>query len=344
MIFTSPLVDNARLLALLTCLLAPLMLQSADAASVEEWRKRSIYQVMTDRFAMSGQGGSHTIEQCTHDGMYCGGTWEGLIEHLDYIQGMNFNAVWISPVVRNLPQHTVDGEGYAGYWSQDLYSLNENFGYEHDLLRLVDALHSRDMLFMMDVVPNHMAYNGNATGEIDYEVFNPFNKAKYFHPFCPMDYSGENATALQECWLGSDEVPLVDLKTEDEEVAEMFGEWIEWMVETYKVDGLRIDAGVNVAPEFLSQFVERAGVFSTAEVYIEDVGIACDYQEAMGSVLNYPLYWPMTEAFQNGGSMADLKSMMDQQAEECPDVTSLTTFSEVGKKQIPVPVSQLTSP
>ncbi|GAB7363268.1 hypothetical protein MBLNU230_g3549t1 [Neophaeotheca triangularis] len=284
---------------------------------------------MTDRFAMSGQGGEHTIEHCQNFGLYCGGTWQGLMDNLDYIQGMNFNAIWVSPVVANLPQHTIDGEAYAGYWSQDIYGLNENFGSAYELKALVQAMHERDMYFMMDVVPNHMGYNGNVTNPIDYSVFSPFNDEKYYHPYCEMDYSGTNATALQECWLGSEEVPLVDLRTEDDEVADKFGDWIEWMVETYDVDGLRIDAGVNVGPDFLEKFVKRAGIFATAEVYIEDTTIACQYQEAMGSVLNYPLHWPMVAAFQKGGDGFDaLADMMKQQADSCPDVTTLATFSE----------------
>lgn len=60
--------------------------------SPAEWRAQSIYQVMTDRFARTD--GSTTASCDLSD--YCGGTWEGLINHLDYIQGMGFAAVGIS--------------------------------------------------------------------------------------------------------------------------------------------------------------------------------------------------------------------------------------------------------
>lgn len=63
----------------------------------EAWKKRSIYQVLTDRFAVAdyGNGGP----SCDYkNGKYCGGTWQGIISKLDYIQGMGFDAVWISPV------------------------------------------------------------------------------------------------------------------------------------------------------------------------------------------------------------------------------------------------------
>jgi alpha-amylase len=33
---------------------------------------------------------------------------------------MGFTAIWITPVTKQLPQHTADGEAYHGYWQQDM--------------------------------------------------------------------------------------------------------------------------------------------------------------------------------------------------------------------------------
>jgi hypothetical protein len=63
----------------------------ASAAGAAAWRSRSIYQVFTDRFARPD--GSTTAACSTSDRLYCGGTWQGLIKQLDYIQGMGFTAV-----------------------------------------------------------------------------------------------------------------------------------------------------------------------------------------------------------------------------------------------------------
>jgi len=64
---------------------------NASAADAAAWRSRSIYQVFTDRFARPD--GSTTAACSTTDRLYCGGTWQGLIKQLDYIQGMGFTAV-----------------------------------------------------------------------------------------------------------------------------------------------------------------------------------------------------------------------------------------------------------
>lgn len=61
------------------------------AATPAQWRSRSIYQVLTDRFARTD--GSTTATCNTGDRTYCGGTYQGIISKLDYIQDMGFTAV-----------------------------------------------------------------------------------------------------------------------------------------------------------------------------------------------------------------------------------------------------------
>ena len=174
---------------------------------------------MTDRFAYGN--GSEPAPLCEVElGLYCGGTWQGIKANLDYIQGMNFDAIWISPVVAQLPQRTGDGEAYTAYWQQDLYSLNPKFGTNEDLKDLISAVHERGMLLMLDIVVNHFGY-ADPGGEIDYSIFNPFNDAKYFHEYCGIS-DPLNQTDVQTCWLGDYMVPLVDLRTEDPEVQAMY--------------------------------------------------------------------------------------------------------------------------
>lgn len=79
----------------------------------------------------------------------CGGTWASITSKLDYIQGMGFDAVWISPVVENIGGSTGHGEAYHGYWGLDITKINSKFGTEADLKALSAALHSRGMLLMV---------------------------------------------------------------------------------------------------------------------------------------------------------------------------------------------------
>jgi len=60
----------------LTAIASLSLVQSTLAASNADWRSRSIYQVLTDRFARTD--GSTTAECDAGVGLYCGGTFKGI--------------------------------------------------------------------------------------------------------------------------------------------------------------------------------------------------------------------------------------------------------------------------
>lgn len=82
-------------------------IETYDLTQISSRRKQSIYQVVTDRFARSDLSTSAPCD--TSQQVYCGGSWHGLISKLDYIQGMGFTAVWISPIVKQIDGVTKDG-------------------------------------------------------------------------------------------------------------------------------------------------------------------------------------------------------------------------------------------
>ena len=67
-----------------------------DAAKPRpDLRHRSVYQVLTDRFALDlglNADGSERMVRCDPDERkYCGGTWKGIERRLEYIQNMGFD-------------------------------------------------------------------------------------------------------------------------------------------------------------------------------------------------------------------------------------------------------------
>lgn len=84
------------LTTLITSLLAA---STALAANTAQWKSRNIYFALTDRIARGGDGADNNA--CGNLGNYCGGTFKGLESKLDYIRGMGFDAIWITPVVES---------------------------------------------------------------------------------------------------------------------------------------------------------------------------------------------------------------------------------------------------
>lgn len=47
---------------------------------------------------------------------------------------------------------------------------------------------------MVDVVPNHVAWDGPGSS-VDYSRFNPFNDQSYYHKYCEIDDSDNQTNA-----------------------------------------------------------------------------------------------------------------------------------------------------
>ncbi|KAH7413339.1 alpha-amylase [Cadophora sp. MPI-SDFR-AT-0126] len=309
---------NSGILALAT------FTSSVSALSAAQWRSQSIYQVITDRFARTD--GSTTATCNTGDGIYCGGSWRGIINKLDYIQNMGFTAIWISPIVKNLEGNSADGESYHGYWAQDIYSLNDHFGTEQDLLDLSAALHGRGMYLMVDVVTNHMGYLGCGNC-VDYSVFNPFNSKSYYHDFCLINYNDVNS--IKNCWQGDNTVSLPDLRTEDSAVLNVWKAWITDLVAKYGIDGLRLDSAQQVDNAFLDPFETAAGVYVVGEVFNGDPNYVCPYQNDVSGMMNYPAYFWIRQAFEStSGSISNLINGINTMKSTCSDTTLLGSFME----------------
>ncbi|KAI0815467.1 alpha-amylase [Xylaria sp. FL0064] len=273
---------------------------TVQALSTADWTKQTIYQVLTDRFARP----DGSTSACSDLRSYCGGTWQGIINKLDYIQNMGFTAIWISPIVKNIEAYTAYGYPYHGYWAQDIYSLNSHFGTAADLQQLSSELHARGMYLMVDVVVNHFAAN-SAPQNIDYSQFNPFNTADKYHTYCPVDYN--NSTSIVKCWLGDTTVPLPDVKTEDSGVRDTYNGWIADLVSTYGIDGLRMDTTQHVEKDFWPNFGKAAGCYLVGEIYNGDPSIFPDWLNYINGTLNYPAYFWVVQAFQStSGSMSNL--------------------------------------
>ena len=124
------------------------------------WEEQVVYFVFTDRFnngdlANDDQKGGE-YDPSNYD-KYSGGDLQGIIDKLDYIQGLGATAVWITPPVANMWWDPLQGSGgYHGYWARDLKKVDEHLGTLDTYKALSSALHKRGMYLIQDVVPNHM--------------------------------------------------------------------------------------------------------------------------------------------------------------------------------------------
>lgn len=96
----------------------------------------------------------------THKGFYLGGDLAGLIQRLDYIQGLGATAIWLGPIYQNKPVQGPPGNesaGYHGYWITDFTRVDPHFGTNAEMEAFVAAAHARGIKVYLDIITNHTA-------------------------------------------------------------------------------------------------------------------------------------------------------------------------------------------
>jgi oligo-1,6-glucosidase len=100
----------------------------------DQWRQWVVYQVYPRSFADSDGNGV--------------GDLPGVLRHLDHLQRLGVDVVWLSPVYRS-PMND------NGYDISDYQDVDPLFGTLADLDELIKDLHARGMHLVMDLVVNH---------------------------------------------------------------------------------------------------------------------------------------------------------------------------------------------
>jgi alpha-amylase len=135
---------------------------------------------------------------------------------------------------------------------------------------------------------------------------------------------------LTQCWVGGNLVPLPDLKTESPRVREGYNTWIKSLTSNYSIDGLRLDTVLQVEKGFWKGFRDAVDdMYMIGEIFQEGADFVCDYQNVLSGLFNYPVYFPLINAFKStSGDMAKLSESIDKTAVACKDISLLGSFSE----------------
>ncbi len=148
------------------------------------------------------------------------GTFDGAIQHLDYLAELGVTHVEVMPVA------AFAGDRGWGYDGVSLFATHEPYGGPDGFKRMVDACHARGLSVILDVVYNHFGPVGNYT-----EKFGPYLTSKHKTPW-------GDAVNLDEG--GSDEV------------RRFFCDNALMWLRDYHCDGLRFDA--------VHEFIDRSAV------------------------------------------------------------------------------------
>jgi glycosidase len=284
-----------------------------------------MYLVMTDRFA----DGDPSNDQPGYDPAkprgWHGGDFQGVLQHLDYLQNLGVTTLWTTPITSNAGMP----ESYHGYASVDLYAIDSHFGTLADYQHLAAGLHARGMKIVLDIVPNHIGVlhpwvrdpptpdwlHGTLADHIGVK----FNFAALVDPHA----SPASSYAITHGWF-TDAMP--DLNQENPLVSQYLIQNAIWWIETAGIDGLRIDTFQYVGRAFWQDF-HRAlhsvypNLTSVGEVLDPDPTITSFFaggverggiDTGLSTPFDYPLYFSLRDVLLRDKPMTALTEVMRQ--------------------------------
>ncbi|MDE6201098.1 MAG: InlB B-repeat-containing protein [Clostridiales bacterium] len=178
---------------------------------------------------------------CDSNGDGCGDL-NGITSKLDYLQSLNVDVLWLTPIQSS--------DSYHGYDCYDYYSIDPKFGTNADYRRLVSEAHSRGMKIIMDLVVNHTSqqnewFQKSKNGVIEEVTYQDGTKATVnYRDFYRWKSSGGNRMeSAGDGWYfySSFNSSMPELNYDYQPVRDaMVDVAAYWM--SYGLDGFRMDA------------------------------------------------------------------------------------------------------
>lgn len=267
-------------------------MNESDIVSPPAWAENTIwYQIFPSRFAR-GTSSPHDKEllpwapsyQSVKNEDYYGGNLAGIIEHLDYLEDLGINGLYMNPINLSPSQHKYDTEDYL--------KIDPEFGDEEALKTLVQKAHERGMHVMLDGVFNHCGWNFFAWQD----VLKNRAASRYADWFMVRDWDfpakpGDNsAKGAYLAFAFADTMPK--LNTNNPEVREYLCSICENWIKTYDIDALRLDVANELSHTFCRMLRERLraikpNFFFVGEIWTDAQPWLRGYE--LDSVINYPL-------------------------------------------------------
>ncbi len=203
---------------------------------------------------------------------------EGWVSH---IARLGANAVYLSPVFES------DSHGYD---TRDYRAVDCRLGGNEDLRRLIDQMHAQGIRVVLDAVFNHVGRGFWAFRDVQEKKWDSAYKDWFY-----VNFDGDSAWHdgfWYEGWEGHYE--LVKLNLRNPAVVDYLLDTIRFWIDTFDIDGLRLDVAYCLEPDFLRrlrQFADSCG----RDFFLLGETLHGDYNRWMGdgllhSVTNYECY------------------------------------------------------
>lgn len=262
-------------------------LNPVDIFTTPEWVKDAVfYQIFPERFANGDitndppnvlpWGGTPARDN------YFGGDLQGILLHLDYLQQLGVNALYLTPIFEANTNHKYD--------TTDYLKVDPHFGDIETLKKLVQACHERGIRILLDAVFNHAG--SRFAPFLDVLEHGQSSKYKdWFHihqwPITSLEESAYNYSYDMFAF----EATMPKLNTEHPDVKKYLLNVAQFWVKEVGIDGWRLDVANEVDHQFWREFrnvVKQANpeAYILGEIWNDST--AWLQGDQFDAVMNYP--------------------------------------------------------
>lgn len=274
-----------------------------------------IYLLMPDRFANgnpandSMPGMLEKPDRSKPLGRH-GGDLAGIRQHLGYISGLGFTALWPNPVLENNNK----AQTYHGYAITDFYRVDPRLGTNEEYCELIADAHAKGLKVIMDMVFNHCGINHWFINDLPMK-----NWIHQFPEYTRSNFRAESVTDLYaseadrnrmlQGWFDRN---MPDLDQRNPFLREYLIQNSIWWIEYSGIDGIRLDTQPYPYKEMMAEWMKRVNAEypdftvvgeawlqreSMTSYYQKDTGLGDGYNSGIQSVTDFPLYNATTRAF-----------------------------------------------
>ena len=310
-------------------------LNHEDLHHTPNWVKETVwYQIFPDRFASHHQKSTlkwGKLPVNNHE-LY-GGDLLGVIDKLPYLKRLGISGIYFTPIFLAPTAHKYD--------TVDYFQIDPQFGTNEDFGLLVKKAHELGIKVMLDGVFNHSGYdhpffqdvvkNGedslykNAFFIEKFPVVNfPLNDLGKPHKYhnIPLNFKTFAHTPHMPKWNTSD--PIVEKHLLD---------CIRFWIETYDIDGWRLDVSNEISHDFLRQ-IKKVSRQAKPDTFILgenwDASQPWLHGDQLDSVMNYDLSYPLWKYLEHQIDLKTFKNMIEMYLATTPKNVMENMFNLVG--------------
>ena len=273
-----------------------------DGCQVPDWVSKTVwYQIFPERFAngnavLSPEGAldwDSSITPKTTD--FFGGDLQGIIDHLDYLQGLGITGLYLCPIFESPSNHK--------YNTTDYFEIDRHFGDKETFRQLVEQAHLRGMKVMLDAVFNHM---GDQSAQWQ-DVLKHGEKSAYKDWFHIQKFPVTNDKLVNPKELPYHTFAFASympkLNTANPEVKDFLLRVATYWIEHFDIDAWRLDVANEIDHQFWRDF-RKAVLAKKPDLYILGEVWHTSQPWLNGdefhAVMNYPLSDSIKDYFLRG--------------------------------------------